>query len=186
MGYTTDFEGIVKINPPLNPLQVKFINEINRTRRMKRDSNKLMEIYKGEYGNPFATEKTAEAIYGNEGEFFVGRENDRDASILDYNMSPGQSNFLGDSKGQPGLWCQWEVSEDGTTLRWDGGEKFYNYVEWMEYLVNRLFKPWGVVLNGFIEWNGEDSSDKGKIKVKDNVVTSHEAIITYKDDEDEE
>ena len=188
MGYSTDFNGSIKIEPALNEKQRDYINDLSHTRRMKRDVNKLMEIYKGAFGYPFATEQTPEAIYGVEGEFFVREDGmsgqDRDGSILDYNMSPGQHNFLGDSICQPGLWCQWEITEDGTELQWDGGEKFYNYVEWLEYLINRFFSKWGVLLNGEIEWVGEDTSDLGKIVVKDNVVKALEGTVTYSEDEE--
>jgi hypothetical protein len=186
MGYTTDFMGSLDINPVLTAKQVEFINRLNRTRRMKRDVNKLMEIYKGEHGNPFATEKTPEAIYGVDGEFFVGDENDRDGSILNYNVSPGQSDFMRKSIAQPGLWCQWEITEDGTELKWDGGDKFYNYVDWLRYLINRFFEPWGNKLNGEIEWVGEDSSDLGMIEVKDNKVKVHRGRVMYDKEEEEE
>jgi hypothetical protein len=205
MGYTTDFGGRFEITPALNDKQMDYINRINRTRRMKRDVNKLMELYKGKHGYPFTKSKDPNKIYGNEGEYFAMEDGQsgqsRDASILDYNQAPGQASY-GDKnfesiwkenekradKGicQPGLWCQWEVvmEDDKCYLQWDGGEKFYAYVEWLKYLVNHFFSKWKVNLNGTIHWTGEDSSDMGKIKVTDNVVTVHEAVITYKDDEE--
>ena len=64
-------------------------------------------------------------------------------------------------------------------MEWDGGEKFYNYVEWLEYLIQHFFDKWGVKLNGEITWEGEDSGDMGKIVVVDNVVTVKVARITY-------
>ena len=71
----------------------------------------------------------------------------------------------------PGLWCQWVINEDDE-LVWDGGEKFYNYTEWLKYLINRFFEPWGVTLNGRITWAGEDRNDRGQINVIDNIVTA--------------
>jgi len=58
MGYTTDFEGSLVFDKPLNQKQREYINRISDTRRMKRDVNKLMELYKGKHGNPFAKDKT--------------------------------------------------------------------------------------------------------------------------------
>jgi len=69
---------------------------------------------------------------------------------------------------------------DGTAIEWNEGEKFYEYIPWIKYLIDNLLKPWGYVLNGTVEWEGEDNSDVGKIIVKDNVVTVKKTVIfTY-------
>ena len=70
----------------------------------------------------------------------------------------------------PGLWCQWVPTEDGTGLEWDGGEKFYSYVEWLEYLIKHFIEPWGLVLNGEVEWRGVEWNDTGTIYAIDNKV----------------
>lgn len=194
MGYSTDFSGELKLSKPLTEEQFNYINKLVETRRMKRDVAKLMETYKGKHGYPGTSmeKNTPEEIYGNEGEFFVGGSGyagqGNDTDIIDYNCPPGgvpYSVHMGweerqrkekelDEKclRQPGLWCQWVVEDDENemTLVWDGGEKFYNYIEWLKYLINKFFQPWGVMLNGDIEWTGEDSSDFGLISVRDNVV----------------
>lgn len=79
----------------------------------------------------------------------------------------------------PGIWCQWEPTEDGKELKWDENEKFYNYVEWLQYIINNIVKPKGYVLNGSVEWVGEERGDYGLIEVKDNVVTTKEGSICY-------
>jgi hypothetical protein len=86
----------------------------------------------------------------------------------------------------PGFYCQWVPTEDGWGLEWDGGEKFYNYVEWLEHLIKKFFVPWGVKLNGEIEWEGEESGDLGKIIVKDNVVTTKEGKVVYEEEDEDE
>jgi hypothetical protein len=128
---------------------------------MKRDVTKLMEMYKGEHGNPFANDTTPEAIYGRDGEYFAKDDGQsgqsKDDSIIDYNTPPGQLGYDDKSFGdfnarwdemqrritnnecQPGLWCQWVISEDGTKLEWDGGEKFYEYAAWLKYYINHFF-----------------------------------------------
>ena len=40
----------------------------------------------------------------------------------------------------------------------------------MIYLINKILKPAGYIVNGEIEWNGEDFGDRGEIIVKDNKV----------------
>lgn len=76
-------------------------------------------------------------------------------------------------------YCQWVPDEEGETLVWDGGEKFYDYVEWLEYLIVHFLKPWGYTLNGEVEWKGEQAGDLGKIIVTDNLVDAKKAKITY-------
>ena len=189
MGYTTDFEGVLTFDKPLTQKQVKYINTLNETRRMKRDVNKLMELYGGKHGNPFAkNKKDPKEVYGHEGEYFArddgqsGQSNDD--SIIDYNCPPGQRGFAQGEveKGQPGLWCQWEISEDGKELSWNGGEKFYNYTAWLKYLIKNFFEPWKKKLTGEINWYGEDRDDIGKIKVRNNDVFVFDGEITFGDE----
>lgn len=90
----------------------------------------------------------------------------------------------GEVRDKPSNYCQWVPNEEGTAILWDQNEKFYNYVEWIEYLIKHFFEPWGVKLNGSVEWYGEESDDRGLIKVKDNVVKSFEAVVTYPGSED--
>jgi len=191
MGYTTDFEGSLTISKPLTQKQTQYINRLAETRRMKRDVNKLMEIYKGKHGNPFAKDKTnANEVYGFDGEFFADDDGqfgqNQCPSIIDYNCPPGQKGFAQGhvEKGQPGLWCQWRITEDGEELEWDGGEKFYNYIEWLKYLIKMFFIPWGRQLNGEILWYGEDRDDFGKIKVRNNEVFTFAGEVSYGDDEE--
>jgi hypothetical protein len=96
-------------------------------------------------------------------------DNSKDNSVIEYNAPVAN---------QPGLWCQWNPSEDGTEIVWDGSEKFYNYVEWIEYLIDTFLEPWGYKVNGSVVWQGEDTGDVGVIEVKDNVVTKHEGVVS--------
>ncbi len=196
MGYTTDFEGSFKLSRPTTVKEFNYINTFSETRRMKRDVNKLMELHKGEFGHPTRPDNP----YGKDGEFFVGGKGwagqDGDESIIDYNAAPGQAEFDGvtefmdrwnenqrrikDGECQPGLWCQW-ILTDKEELQWDGNEKFYNYIEWLKYLINNFFEEWGIKLNGEVTWVGEDSDDRGKIVVEDNKVRIFEAEMTYKE-----
>jgi hypothetical protein len=157
---------------PATEEQIKYINTFSGTRRMKRDVNALMTLYKGKHG--------LNENYGIEGEFFCKEDGNcgqnNDASVLDHNTP---------AKTQPGLWCQWVLNENGTELEWDGGEKFYAYIDWLKYLIENFFEKWGIKLNGEIKWQGEDNGDVGKIIVRDNKVSI--AKIRYEEiQEDEE
>jgi hypothetical protein len=192
MGYSTDFGGSFQLSRPTTTVEKDFLDKLVETRRMKRDVNKLMEMFKGEHGYPFAEDKTdPNQVYGYMGEYFVGGGGSmgqaQDDSIIDYNSASGeigwqdykgdwvlkqklQDQLNKDSLKQPGLWLQWELSSDGTELGWDGNEKFYHYIEWLQYLIQHFFEKWGIKLNGEVQWQGEDSSDFGKIIVTDNVI----------------
>lgn len=155
MGYTTDFEGRFKLNRKLKKKDQEFLTKFAETRRMARNVG---------------------PEFGVEGEFYVDGKGfagqDSDETILDYNRPP---------RTQPGLWCQWVPSEDGQFLQWDGSEKFYNYVEWLKYLIDKILAPRGYKLNGVVGWQGEDRGDIGKIEVVDNVVRTlrGQVNVTY-------
>lgn len=158
MGYTTDFMGSLQFNEPVEDWVIEYLDNFNKTRKMKRDPEKIKELF------PNWKAQCFNGNLGVEGEFFVGGlgcyGQTTDASVLNHNQP---------AKTQPGLWCQWIIDEEGN-LAWDGGEKFYNYVEWLEYLIDNIFEPLGYVLNGQIEFQGEDPDDFGTIDVEENIV----------------
>lgn len=84
--------------------------------------------------------------------------------------------------GMPGIWCGWIPSPDGTMIEHDGGKKFYDYAEWLQYLVDRFLLPWGYRIAGAIEWNGEESGDLGRLVIDSplGTVKVQYAHITYR------
>ena len=157
MGYTTDFTGSIKVEPPLNEAEIAYINKFNQTRRIHRKKG------------PYFIDGSGDSGQGHDGD------------VIDYN-TPDPT--------QPGLWCQWEVSEDGARIEWDGGEKFYHATEWMKYIVdhfignNPIAKKelsflQGHTVNGEIFATGEEAGDNWKIKVVDGIVTEKRGTITY-------
>ncbi len=161
MGYTTDFMGAFNLDRVMAPAHAKYLTNFNCTRRMKRDiENSILD------NDP--VREAAGLSLGKEGGYYVGSKKDgnygqdKDTSILEYNIPP---------RGQPGLWCGWTVGERGDTIEWDGGEKFYSYVEWLEYILEHFLIPWGYKLNGSVTFQGESIEDRGKILVRDNKVT---------------
>ena len=196
MGYTTDFDGRFNLDRKLTPEHAEYLRKFSRTRRMRRD----------EVITPNRDDPVREAVglpVGPEGAYFVGAlgwAGQEDESIrnirlelekggmrfvetynsayallgiIDYNLPP---------EGQPGLWCQWVPTEDLMGIEWDEGEKFYDYVAWLEYIVKHFLKPWGYVLNGEVDWGGEGcrygEEDRGTIYCVDNcIATSHDAAL---------
>lgn len=143
MGYTTYFKGKFTVDRPVDPDTARLLYGLAHTRRMKRNRS---------------------SEYGIEGEFYVDGPGflgqDRETDIVDYNQPP---------RSQPSLWCQWYLLNDSQTIEWNGGEKFYNYNEWISYLANAVLKPRGYKLNGLITWFGEDLDDRGMTYLKNNI-----------------
>jgi hypothetical protein len=171
MGYTTYFEGQFDLNKPLTEQQRNYLELFNQTRRMKRNESKLQQmIDNDDAGN---THTTVGLPVGVDGEYYVDAggfmgQDDTD-DIVNYNTSPDT---------QPSLWCQWTPNGDGTAIEWDGGEKFHNYIEWIEYIIGNFIEPWGLKLNGEVKWQGEDQTDLGIISITDNQVEVKEGKVT--------
>lgn len=72
----------------------------------------------------------------------------------------------------PGYFNQWVYNKKNLSLKWDGGEKFYNHVAWLFYMISIFFEPWGVTLSGVVEWTGGYSLDCGILTVFQNKVTT--------------
>jgi len=167
MGYDTDFVGCFNVTPTLKPEHATYLEKFSETRRMERDASKAELL-----DDPVRV-ATGLAI-GEEGGYFVGgggfAGQDHDASVLNYNTPPN---------GQPGLWCKWSSENNGNQIGWNGNEKFYNYIEWIEYLIEHFLKPWGYSLTGTVEWAGEGTEDRGRICITDNVVRIQKAVVTW-------
>ena len=159
MGYQTWFTGGLEFDKPVSEELKNYINEFSRIRHMVRDPQKIVEIF------PNWEKYCFNGNLGANGEYFVGEHeincltNYSDTSVVNGNRPP---------KTQPGLWCQWVI--EGNELVWDQGEKFYEYEEWLIYLIDNFIAPSGYKLNGEIQFQGEDEDDFGVICVVDNEV----------------
>ena len=158
MGYTTDFTGRVNINQKVDKSTKEFLNGLASTRRMKRNPEKLAKILG-------ISEEECLLKYGEDAKHYFDTSGNFGQNITDdivnYNHPPAN---------QPGLWCRWCLGEDEQSIEWTGGEKFYEYIPWMIYIVKEL-EMRDYTLNGSIQWEGEDEDDKGCILVRDNNVS---------------
>lgn len=158
MGYTTNFEGEFTVSPPLSPEHNAYLHAFFTSRRMKRKAELTEKMTDGR-------RRAVGLPIGGEGCYFVGSSDDffgqeHTPDIIDYNRPP---------EGQPSLWCKWTPNESGTAI-FAKGEKFYDYVEWLRYIVDHFLTPWGYKMNGTVYWQGEDPSDRGEIVVTDNAI----------------
>ena len=167
MGYDTDFEGSFRLDRRLSQRHAIYLRRFSDTRRMKRSESILI-------GMPDPARDAVNLPIGKDGEYFVGGKGDfgqdNDKSVVDHNCPPFS---------QPGLWCQWIPGDSDDTIEWNYTEKFYNYIEWLEYLIERFLKPWGYTLNGEVNWYGEDRDDLGRIIVENNLIIVRHGRIVY-------
>lgn len=163
MGYTTDFAGEFSVTPRLEEKHAKYLQTFSKTRRMKRDATEASKL-------PDPIREAVELPVGEEGAYFVGGSGfmgqGDDISVKDHNTPPCYRQ--NEMWSQPGLWCQWVPSENRSSIKWDGSEKFYEYVTWLQYIIDNFLSPWGYDLNGEVKWQGEDGEDFGVIVVKNN------------------
>lgn len=84
-----------------------------------------------EYFNKFSNSRRMDR---KKGPYFVeGSNEETDLSnedVIDYNAAP---------TSQPGLWCKWIHTQDGSKLTWNGYQKFHAPKEWLEYIIVHFF-----------------------------------------------
>lgn len=167
MGYDTDFTGQVTVTPPLDAAEVAFLRRFASTRHCLHRSS------------PYAADGDFACLHVSNGL---------------YRGAGCPSVF----PGNPGYWCQWEPVGDGTAIEWNGAEKFYYAEEWLRFLIDHFLKSptdlvWGDlekspglhtlkfhhVVNGVIDAQGEDPSDRWRLVVRDNVVTRQEPTLNW-------
>jgi hypothetical protein len=160
MGYSTEFSGHFTITPPLNAAEVDYLRKFSDSRRFRRDASPD--------GAPYAVEPSDFTLTGSE--------------AAELRASGG--NYNGTPDGQPGLWCDWWPTTDGTAYVWNGSEKTYASAAWLRYLIEHFLGPDGAakgqpgfeaftfdhVLNGVVQAQGDDGDDRWALIIEDNTV----------------
>ena len=150
MGYSTTLNGFFELDKPLT--QADYLKAFAEVRHMKRNAE-MTALRKDPIREAVGLPVGIEGGYFVSSGDFCGQEHTPD--VVDFNCEPAD---------QPSLWCQWRPTDDLQGIEWDEGEKFYNYVEWLEYIRDNFLVPWGI---GFaassVTWQGEESDDRGVI-----------------------
>ncbi len=160
MGYTTDFEGRVSIDPPLNEKEIEYINKFADTRRMNRKNG---PYYVGGTG-------------------FMGQDHEQD--VIDSNQPPAGQPGLWCQwvASDDGEFIEWDGGE-----KFYEAEDWMSYIIDHFLCLDPIAKRdnphfdflQGHVLNGEIFAQGEESGDNWKIDVVDNAVTTKQGTISY-------
>lgn len=88
--------------------------------------------------------------------------------IHDLNTTRHGGNLIS-HPGCPSFYCGWTVSPDGRHVTWDGSENFYEYVPWLDFIIDRHLERWGVTASGTLYWSGDSTEDRGRIRVENSV-----------------
>lgn len=185
MGYYTSFSGSFRIEPALKKEHWDYLEMFLDKRHMRLDVEQVKDL-------PDPRRKALGLPIGVDGEFCVAvqetespwtaagmqlepkRVGDRPGLALDPNRPPGDV---------PSLYTYWRLEEGPEEHYLSGPEdsaKFYEYVEWLTYLLEKFFIPWGYQLTGDVEWRGEDDDDAGQLELVENKLTVCSAQRTYR------
>src|SRR5262245_41795960 len=132
MGYTTIFKGQLAIHPLLNAKHLAYLKAFNTTRHMKWNVDEIAKV-------PDPVREAVHLPLGSEGAFVVLDVPYQSPLVTNPNHSP---NSL------PGLWCSWTPTDNGQALKWDGGDNFSFYQDWLSFLFLEFLRPWGYRLEG--------------------------------------
>ena len=88
--------------------------------------------------------------------------------LTDFAETDHRKNEL---QGLPGAWCDWVPTRDGKAIKCANNDmSFYDFDEWLEWIIDHFLKPWGYTLNGTARWQGEEVGDTGTLSVRNNEV----------------
>lgn len=207
MGYHTNFNGLLEITPHLNAHEVAFLEEFNRTRRMARQKGPYYVKSDGQFGQSHEDDvldfnSTGIAMkLDDTGNYVYG---DIDNPPPEHG-TPAQMPGLW-CPWTPGTYHQaTKPDEEINAIVWDEGEKPYDSAEWLAYLIDNFLRPdayastpegqqlvglageterfshftFDHICNGDFEAEGEESDDRWRIVVKNNVLVVQHATISY-------
>ena len=178
MGYTTEFFGRFELNKPLTPGLFQYLSDFAESRHYNISPELIMKIDKNWNEHCYLGD------LGQKGQYYLTKflpdydimhmSGDLKEEILKKGLT---CNYNQTPEDVPGLWCQWIPSDDNMGIEWDGGEKFYEYIAWIKFLIEHFLAPNGYVVSGSVRWRGESFDDIGVIEVENNVV--HERGIEW-------
>lgn len=176
MGYCTWFDGHFKLEKPLAPHHLAYLQAFYDVPHVHWDGDLVNQ-------HPDPLREAVGLPLGENGCSFTGH------GFLDeycyppwsYTGSketgpaPTDPAYLGKvCPGTPYHHCPWKPNDDGTEL-FVPGDKPYKYIEWLHFLVDHFLTPWNALLNGKMTWHGEWDHDAGIIIVEHNMITVLEA-----------
>lgn len=81
------------------------------------------------------------------------------------------TEFLEKDHKEPGIWTRWcDWRTDGKKLFWNGAEKSYDMELWLQVILDRFMKFWGIEVTGKMLAQGNNRTDTWTLEVKDGKV----------------
>ena len=173
MGYQTFIHGEFKINKPLDDKTFELVRGLHTSRRMKRDIKMLADRLG-------ISVEVARKEYGDDGEFYVAEVGlnrwDDVPDIVEVNTPP---------EAQPTLWNSWDIEDDKQTIFCPDEQAEYGYLDWLEYINDKVLKPRGYHLAyGEAYWSGDEDNDKGEISIENGEIVIKRALVFFVKEED--
>lgn len=163
MGYSTDFYGAITLDPPLNELEIKFLDAFAGARHMHRKSGPYT-IGEGEYGmDDLCSDDILDANQPDPEQpglwcQWVPDENDPSEVVWD-----GEEKFYNATE-----WLEYLIQH------FIGANPIAKTRDYDRYHFLQ-----GHTCNGFIECQGEDNDDRWCIDVTAGIVTTRPGKIVY-------
>jgi hypothetical protein len=158
MSYNIKLLGRFGFSRQLTEAEYEYLNAFARSARVARDESRASAL-------PDPLRFAVGLPIGPQGGHYVGG-----ASIENWTSDGSVVNANAPPRDQPNLRCQWIPTQDRNGIEWDRGPAFYEWVEWLEYLVAHFFVPWGIKVNGTVKMVGENE-EEGNLYVVDNKVS---------------
>ncbi|MEK8212733.1 MULTISPECIES: hypothetical protein [unclassified Paenibacillus] len=153
----------INVDRQLDEETYHLVEGLAKTRRMKRDVKILSSMVPdkdmgvdGEfYYNPLDFPESGQSV---------------DPSVVDYNAPPSC---------QPDLWLHWKPTKDRKQIIWTSSEQTVNIVEWLVYLVQKVFGPKGYSLSGDAQVTGSIRIriENNEIFVNDRAINAMEILM---------
>jgi len=112
------------------------------------------------------------------GEFKINKPLDRDTHMLINTINENKYNII-DENEKLDSECEWRT--DGANLYCEPGCT-YDYDTWLCRIVDRILTPSNYILNGEVEWIGEEPDDRGKMVINNNEIKYKIAKIVWVDE----
>lgn len=170
MGYYTNFQGSFEFDRPLDDKLADYLKNFSLTRHVRRHVDEILKTLNNMRTDIQTVIPPINTIndLGEEGKFFAEPRH-ANTGIWEQFHHPSVINYNAPPSDCPSLWSDIEISEDNTRLYLKDGHN-YHYIEWLEWFIKYIFEPAGYIMNGEIEFCGEDSYDRGVIRMINNIV----------------